>query len=203
MQTIQQAISALDAILLNAPFGICFLEGPSFRYFRINKALAEINGIAVSEHIGRPLAEVIPDADLAILPRLRRVQRTGTSSVRHEFSMHLGGSLRYFVDTFFPVVVDGQVWAVGAIVEEITELRKAEEDLALSEARRLVERLTPREFEVFALVASGKLNKEIAVLLGIAVRTVKAHRAEVMKKMKTDSPVILGRLAERLGDIKP
>jgi DNA-binding NarL/FixJ family response regulator len=44
-------------------------------------------------------------------------------------------------------------------------------------------RTTPREFEIIRLLAEGKLNKEIAALLGIAVRTVETHRAKIMLKL--------------------
>ena len=60
------------------------------------------------------------------------------------------------------------------------------------------DRLTPREREVFALVVSGRPNKQIADVLGISERTVKAHRAQVMHKMGVQSPAELGRLAECL-----
>jgi RNA polymerase sigma factor (sigma-70 family) len=59
--------------------------------------------------------------------------------------------------------------------------------------------LTPREREVFTLVVSGRPNKQIADVLGISERTVKAHRARVMDKMGVQAPAELGRLAERLG----
>jgi FixJ family two-component response regulator len=59
--------------------------------------------------------------------------------------------------------------------------------------------LSPRERAVFALVVRGKLNKQIASDLHITERTVKAHRARVMRKMKVDSLAALTRLAERLG----
>ena len=62
------------------------------------------------------------------------------------------------------------------------------------------ERLTPREREVFALVARGLLNKQIAGELGTSERTVKAHRAHVMSKMGTPSVAELTRAAERLGN---
>jgi FixJ family two-component response regulator len=47
--------------------------------------------------------------------------------------------------------------------------------------------LTPREREVMALVVSGLLNKQVAGELGISEITVKAHRGQVMRKMKADS----------------
>ena len=48
-------------------------------------------------------------------------------------------------------------------------------------------KLTPREKEVFELVVAGRLNKQIAALLGTSERTVKAHRARIMEKMQVDS----------------
>ena len=47
--------------------------------------------------------------------------------------------------------------------------------------------LTPREREVMALVVSGLLNKQVGGELGISEITVKAHRGQVMHKMKADS----------------
>jgi FixJ family two-component response regulator len=63
------------------------------------------------------------------------------------------------------------------------------------------ESLTPREREVFALVVKGLLNKQIADVLGARERTVKAHRAQVMRKMGVQSPAELGRAVEWLGEI--
>jgi FixJ family two-component response regulator len=66
------------------------------------------------------------------------------------------------------------------------------------ELRRRFDSLTPREREVFDGIVSGKLNKQIADDLGMAERTVKLHRAQVMQKLAAGSPAELGRLAERL-----
>ena len=70
-----------------------------------------------------------------------------------------------------------------------------------AEASRLRARfatLTPREREVFELVVAGRLNKQIAGQLGIAERTVKADRAQVLLKLGVGSAAELGALAERL-----
>jgi FixJ family two-component response regulator len=61
------------------------------------------------------------------------------------------------------------------------------------------ESLTPREREVMALVASGLLNKQVGGELGISEITVKAHRGQVMQKMKADSFADLVKKAARLG----
>ena len=59
--------------------------------------------------------------------------------------------------------------------------------------------LTPREREVMALVVSGLLNNQVGGELGIREITVKAHRGQVMRKMKADSLPDLMTMAARLG----
>jgi FixJ family two-component response regulator len=54
-------------------------------------------------------------------------------------------------------------------------------------ARVLLERLTPREYEVMQLVATGLLNKQVGGELGMAEKTVKTHRAHMMQKLKITS----------------
>jgi FixJ family two-component response regulator len=58
--------------------------------------------------------------------------------------------------------------------------------------------LTPREREVMALVVSGLLNKQVGSELGISEITVKAHRGQVMRKMKAESLPALVTMAARL-----
>jgi FixJ family two-component response regulator len=75
--------------------------------------------------------------------------------------------------------------------------RRSARDEAV-QLRTLFASLTPRERQVFDRVVSGKLNKQIAGDLGIAERTVKAERAQVMVKLGAGSAAELGKLAERL-----
>ena len=58
--------------------------------------------------------------------------------------------------------------------------------------------LTAREREIFDRIVAGNLNKQIAEALGIAERTVKAQRAQIMAKLGVGSALELGQLAERL-----
>jgi FixJ family two-component response regulator len=65
------------------------------------------------------------------------------------------------------------------------------------------ETLTPREREVMALVAAGKLNKQVAAELGTSERTVKVHRSRVMLKMQATSLADLVEKAHRLRAARP
>ena len=69
----------------------------------------------------------------------------------------------------------------------------------LKGARTLLDRLTPREREVFDHVVRGKLNKQTAHALGITVRTIKAHRHRIFEKLGARTIADLVSLAERLG----
>jgi FixJ family two-component response regulator len=83
------------------------------------------------------------------------------------------------------------------------DVRDLSEEGRTADVLARVKLLTPRETEVFALVVTGMLNKQIAAELGIGEKTVKVHRARVMEKMRAGSVAELVRLADRAGVIVP
>jgi FixJ family two-component response regulator len=96
-----------------------------------------------------------------------------------------------------PVDETALLSAVHAAMEKENKSRR--ERLELLEIRTRLEKLTPREREVFEQVVTGKLNKQIASELGTVEKTVKVHRARVMEKMGADSLADLVRTAQKLG----
>ena len=82
-------------------------------------------------------------------------------------------------------------------IEKDTHAR-AEYDESL-DIRRRIELLTPREKEMLRYVITGMLNKQIALKLGIAEKTVKVHRGRIMEKLRANSVAELVRLAEKAG----
>ena len=72
------------------------------------------------------------------------------------------------------------------------------DEAQLCELREGYESLTPREREVMAFVVAGRLNKQVGGELGISEITVKAHRGNVMRKMKASSLPELVIMAARL-----
>jgi len=138
----QKSYGYLDSIISNLPLGIAILEGPDFRYYRINSFLADLNGLSIEDHIGRPLTDVLPHAAKSILPRLREVQKSGKPSSQFEFSIKLPkdpNETMHLIDSFFPIKeANGKVKAVCAVVVNITNRKNAE--LALKEAHGSLEK---------------------------------------------------------------
>ena len=87
--------------------------------------------------------------------------------------------------------------AVRRALDASRDNARVREERATLEQR--LKSLTPREKEVFVLVAQGLLNKVVAARLGTAEKTIKVHRGRVMEKMAASSLAELVRIAERLG----
>jgi RNA polymerase sigma factor (sigma-70 family) len=85
-----------------------------------------------------------------------------------------------------------------AVREAIEKDRKAKAERAeVHDALKLIEQLTPREQEVLRYVITGMPNKQIALKLDIAEKTVKVHRGRIMEKLRVESVADLVRLAEK------
>lgn len=98
-----------------------------------------------------------------------------------------------------PVDTDVLLRAVAQAIARDRENRGKREQFETLRGR--VDGLTPTERKVFDLVVRGKLNKQIAVELGMTERTVKWHRHNIMPKLQVQSLAALVSLAEQLGMI--
>lgn len=87
--------------------------------------------------------------------------------------------------------------AIEIALQRDAERRRQRDHMASIEARFAA--LTPREQEVFDLLVTGKLNKQVGVALGTTERTVKAHRAQVMRKLDVESVAEMVHVAIALG----
>ncbi len=96
-----------------------------------------------------------------------------------------------------PVKARDLVAAIRSAVERGRESHQARRKV--DALRERYERLTPRERQVLPLVVAGRLNKQIAGEVAASERTVKFHRAHIMKKMQAESLAELVRMVERLG----
>ena len=119
---------------------------------------------------------------------------TGHGDVPMTVQAMKAGAVEFFTKPFKDDVLLNAIR--GAIERSRAALRLDAEMRAL---RNCYESLTRREREVMTLVVSGLLNKQVGGELGISEITVKAHRGQVMRKMKADSLPELVTMAARLG----
>jgi FixJ family two-component response regulator len=144
----------------------------------------------------------LPDLSGLDLQQLISVERTdmpiifltGYGDVPMSVKAMKAGAVEFLTKPFDDTVL------LTAIEQALERSRTA---LALESEMRVVRdryaSLSPREQEVMALVVSGLLNKQVAFELGISEITVKAHRGQVMRKMKARSLPDLVNMAARLG----
>jgi len=144
--------------------------------------MPEIDGL----HLQSALAERMPDVSLVFV--------TGHGDVPSTVQAMKSGAVDFLEK---PVK---RADLLEAIARATKRTHRAEaEAVDLNSLKQRYAKLTPRERQVFALVAAGLLNKQIAAELGNAEKTIKQHRGAVMVKMQADSLADLVLMAEHLG----
>jgi DNA-binding NarL/FixJ family response regulator len=116
-----------------------------------------------------------------------------------------GGANGYILKDAGPAELRAAIRAVGAggeyfspaVARRLTAAVRGE--VATESPRDRLQRLTPREREVLALVATGNTNRAIAARLGISPRTVESHRESLMKKLALRTVADLTRFALQAG----
>lgn len=148
----------------------------------IDVNLPEMGGLGVqqsllSEHVDRPVIFVTGFGDI---PTSVRAMKAGA------------------VD-FLTKPVDASILLAAVEQALDRDLRCRREGELKQSARQRLASLTPRESEVLVHVAAGRLNKQIAAELGTVEKTVKVHRARMMRKMGVRTVADLVRLAASIG----
>lgn len=99
---------------------------------------------------------------------------------------------------FIPKPFDDEDLLIAVREGHTRAVRERKQRLENDEILQRFETLTPREREVFSMVVTGMLNKQVGYDLNISEKTVKVHRARVMEKMKVASLADLVRVAENI-----
>jgi two-component system CheB/CheR fusion protein len=127
----------LENIYANIPVGLC-LQDENWRYLRINKILADLNGKSVEEHIGKQPQDVIPGLLDILEPIYRKVQTTGEPVLNIEIQGTTAaqpGIKRDWITSYYPVQLSSDKIGFGVVVTEVTQLKQVQEALRQSEAR--------------------------------------------------------------------
>jgi len=134
----REQFTELDQIYRTAPIGLA-IYGPDLRYLRVNEQLAKINGLSADKHPGMMTRDVNPGVAKAVELYLRRVFSRGESILNVEIqstTLAQSGAQRTWLVSFHPLRgVSGVIFAISVVVLEITERKRAEQALSLSEAR--------------------------------------------------------------------
>ena len=127
-------------------------------------------------------------------PETRIIATSGQVDTPTIVQIMKAGALDFFVKPLSNDVL------VKAIRQSLEQSRFAlNHEIEMHNLRKCYASLSLRERQVMALVVSGLLNKQVGAELGISEITVKAHRGQVMHKMKADSLPDLVRMAAKLG----
>ncbi len=140
-ETARRQLAELEAVYAAVPVGLGFLD-KDLRFVRVNECLAEINGVPVSEHIGRTLSEVLPPGPNqgdTVEPLYWQVLQSRLPLVNHEAkgtTKAQPGIQRDWLLNYYPLLdSDGQVLGLNVMVQETTEQKRSEEALKNSEER--------------------------------------------------------------------
>lgn len=131
-----QRLAQLQAIYDGAPVGLCFVDS-KLRFVSINERLAEFNGRSIAEHLGQPVADMIPEFFHQIEPHLQRALR---GEAIHDLEvetppMSAHDSARTLLANYQPALDEaGEVLGVSVAVTDITIRKQTERALRDSEA---------------------------------------------------------------------
>lgn len=126
----QHSEATLQALIAASPIGLALFDR-ELRFLQANEALAQLNDLPLSEHIGRSLWEVLPDRAPDFAPQLQQVMETQEAVLNLEFEGEVRpGVYRHTIANHFPVCLPtGEVIGVGVTALDISELRQTERAL--------------------------------------------------------------------------
>ena len=166
-----------------------FASGPEF--LARPRALAPsclVLDVVLPELSGSDLQKLVADR-----PEMPIIFISGHGDVPVAVRAMKAGAVDFFIK---PFVADVLLAAISTAIDRSrASLRDAD---GMRGLRGCYESLSRREREVMALVVTGRLNKQVGGALGISEVTVKAHRGQMMRKMKADSLPDLVGMATRL-----
>ena len=133
----EKQLEEIDRLYATAPIGLCFLD-KDLRFVRVNERLAQIDGLSADAHVGRRLAEVVPEVAASMEDIYRQVMATGVPLKERELQVAMPerpGVPRVWQVSAYPLKDPaGTVLGVTVAVSDITERKRWSEALERQEA---------------------------------------------------------------------
>jgi PAS domain S-box-containing protein len=124
----EESLSLVERLKSSDVVGFGFID-QDFRFVRVNEKLAAMNGYSVAEHIGRKVAELVPQLWPQIEPLCRNVLGQSETLVNMELSGKTNaepGLTRHWATSFYPVSRHGQPLGIGVLVTDVTTRKESE-----------------------------------------------------------------------------
>jgi PAS domain S-box-containing protein len=191
----------LESFFMASTAGMAILDS-ELCFFKLNETLAAINGVPLQQHLGRSVAEILPQLGPVLEPTLRKVLMTGEPILNHEISGETAanpGIIRHWVASYFPIRIGAnRAEGLGAVVVEISERKRAEERLERSQRnlRALAAHLqTVREEE------RTRISREVHDQLGQMLTGLKMDLRWLQRRLEQPEPQWDGAaLRQKLGE---
>jgi DNA-binding NarL/FixJ family response regulator len=158
----------------------------------LDVTMPELNGLEAT----RQIRKALPKAEVLILTMHESDQLVGEVLAAGARGYILKADTSRLLVAALEALAQHRPFFTGAASEVVLGGYLRPGQPARNDSRELP-RLTAREREIVQLLAEGKSNKEVAVALGVSVKTVDAHRANVMHKLNLHSVTALVRYAIR------
>jgi PAS domain S-box-containing protein len=147
-QLAQLHLDEIENIYKAISVGLCVLDRES-RFIRVNDKLAQMNGVAAGDHIGKTVKEIVPHLEDQLNKIISKIVQTGQPQLGIEVSASEPcnpANTRYFSEDWLPLRDgSGKIIAFNVAIVETTEQKQAQENILrkqkqLGEAKRALER---------------------------------------------------------------
>jgi two-component system cell cycle sensor histidine kinase/response regulator CckA len=165
----RQQFAELDLLYRSLPVALCVFDR-DLHLLRVNEETSKMDGIPVASHLGLTLAEAAPDFAPAVEGHLRKVFQTGESTSNVELqgaTLQHPDVVRKWLCSFYPLrSEDGSIFAATVMAIDVTDRKKTEEALNVSETRNrdLVEHAI---YGISRVAADGTFLDENPAMLAI------------------------------------